>query len=217
SHSLIGLTASQVFRPNLDKSERYIFVGLSILLPILPDLDGLSLIFKWLPYGHEYGHRGFGHSLFAAALIGAIATVFMIRITRDLSQIWPILLLYFTAITSTHGILDMATSGGKGIAVFAPFSDERYFLPFRPIYSAPMRPSNFISRYGLNSIMSEALTIWAPCFAILIFTRRLSSLVHYISTIIARTADALEGHYHILLASILMFIAVMAWIIQSAR
>jgi hypothetical protein len=80
-----------------------------------------------------------------------------------------------------------------------------------------MRPSNFISRYGLNAIMSELLTIWTACFAILILTGRLSSLVNSISTIMTKTAGALERHYRLLIASTLMFITVLAWIIQSAK
>jgi inner membrane protein len=215
SHGLIGLTGSQIVRPPLQDSERWIFIGLSISLPILPDLDGVFLILRWLPYGHTFGHRGFGHSLFAAALIAAAATAFMARLSPAFRCRWPVMWLYFTVLTATHGVLDMATLGGKGIALFAPFNNTRYFLPFRPIPASPMNPINFISRYGLNSIVSELLTIWTVCFALLISRRRFSGLIRSISSGITKAAYFIEQRLRLLITMFLITIAIMSWLIRS--
>jgi inner membrane protein len=217
SHGLIGLTGSQFVRPPLQDSKRWIFIGLSIALPILPDLDGIPLLLGWLPYGHIFGHRGFCHSLFAAALIAAAATAFMARLSPGFRCRWPVMWLYFTALTATHGILDMATLGGKGIALFAPFDNTRYFFPFRPIHASPMNPINFMSRYGLNSIVSELLTIWTICLALLISTRRFSGLIRSISSGITKAAYFIEQRLGLFVTIFLITSAIMSWLILSVK
>ncbi len=40
--------------------------------------------------------------------------------------------------TASHGLLDMFTNGGLGVALFWPFTDARYFFPVRMIDVSPI-------------------------------------------------------------------------------
>jgi inner membrane protein len=42
-------------------------------------------------------------------------------------------------------LLDMLTNGGLGIAVFSPFSRERFFFPVQPIPVSPIGLSSRVS------------------------------------------------------------------------
>jgi inner membrane protein len=49
---------------------------------------------------------------------------------------------------ASHGLLDAMTDGGRGVALFWPFTARRYFLPWRPIPVAPIG-IGFLSGEGL--------------------------------------------------------------------
>ena len=126
----------------------------------LPDLDGVGF---WLgvPYESAFGHRGFTHSLFFAALLAASVALLAFRDgsadTRP-RQLW---LAFFFA-TASHGVLDAMTTGGGGIAFFAPFVNERYFFPWRPILVSPMSVRRFFSARGMAVLASELVWVWIP-------------------------------------------------------
>jgi inner membrane protein len=129
---------------------------------MLPDIDVISFAFG-IRYEDMFGHRGFTHSFVFAALTGLVAT--------SLVQLGPgsriadpgriRLFLWFTAVTASHGVLDALTNGGRGIAFFAPFSNHRYFFPWRPIQVSPIGVG-FFSPRGLRVLASEAGWIWLP-------------------------------------------------------
>ncbi|WP_237763322.1 hypothetical protein [Thiobacillus denitrificans] len=52
---------------------------------------------------------------------------------------------------------------GLGIALFRPFSQQGYFLPWRVIEVSPLRTSALFSRRGLRMLGSEMRLVWAPC------------------------------------------------------
>ena len=54
------------------------------------------------------------------------------------------------------------TTGGLGVAFFSPFSQSRYFLPWRSILVSPIGVEPFFSRYGLRVLWSEVVWIWIP-------------------------------------------------------
>jgi inner membrane protein len=54
------------------------------------------------------------------------------------------------------------TDGGLGVAFFAPFSNQRYFLPLRPIEVSPIGLNFFFSARSLVVIWSEIKWIWIP-------------------------------------------------------
>jgi inner membrane protein len=138
-------------------SRRPLFWIVSALLPIVPDLDVAGLAFG-IPFRSMWGHRGISHSLAGALVIGAIAAALTAR--RLHAPRGP-LMLYFAAITASHGLLDALTNGGPGVAFFAPFDDTRYFLPWRPIPVSPLA-SNFFSAWGWRVFQAELRLLWLP-------------------------------------------------------
>lgn len=128
---------------------------------MLPDADVIGFSFG-VRYDDMFGHRGFTHSLFFAALVGAFVAW---QIPNPKSQ-GPnpnrvALFAWFTAVTMSHGVLDALTNGGRGIGFFAPFSNHRFFFPWRPIQVSPIGAGFFSSR-GLRVLVSECGWIWLP-------------------------------------------------------
>jgi membrane-bound metal-dependent hydrolase YbcI (DUF457 family) len=41
------------------------------------------------------------------------------------------------------------TNGGRGVGFFIPFSNRRYFLPFRPIRVSPIGAEHFAAKAGV--------------------------------------------------------------------
>jgi inner membrane protein len=126
----------------------------------LPDADVLSFRFG-IAYGDLLGHRGLTHSLlFAAALAGAVTTL-CFRAERWRGERIRLFAFLFVA-TASHGVLDALTSGGLGVAFFAPFDSSRYFFPWRPILVSPIGVGRFLGERGLRVLASEALWVWLP-------------------------------------------------------
>ncbi|MEO8029974.1 MAG: metal-dependent hydrolase [Gemmatimonadota bacterium] len=126
----------------------------------LPDLDAIGY---WLgvPYGSLFGHRGFTHSLVFAVLLATVSVVAVGR--RGIGGTSaPWLWAYLFVATASHGLLDAMTDGGMGVAFFAPFSTERYFLPWRPIAVSPIGIQRFFSARGVMILASEAVWVWLP-------------------------------------------------------
>jgi inner membrane protein len=123
----------------------------AVALSILPDIDVLAFRLG-IPYGSTFGHRGFTHSIaFAAAASGLAALA-----VRGDRRVFALLF----ACAASHGLLDAMTNGGRGIAFFSPFSNHRYFLPWRPIRVSP------IGALDAAVLWSEVKWVWAPAIAI---------------------------------------------------
>jgi inner membrane protein len=127
---------------------------------IAPDADVIGVALG-VPFRSLLGHRGLSHSLvFAAVLAALVVAVFFTRTPADLSRarLW----LYVFLATASHGVLDALTNGGPGIAFFAPFDNDRYFFPVRPVVVSPLGIRPFFSEWGLRVIESELVWIWLP-------------------------------------------------------
>ena len=137
---------------------------------MLPDIDVIAFAFG-IPYGDMFGHRGFTHSLLFAVLVGAVAAWHLSHPLHPshLSHRAK-LFFWFTAVTASHGVLDAMTNGGRGIAFFAPFTDHRYFFPWRPIQVSPIGVGFFSAR-GLRVLASESGWIWVPSAIIAVSAR----------------------------------------------
>ncbi|MCE1229417.1 MAG: metal-dependent hydrolase [Firmicutes bacterium] len=125
---------------------------------MLPDLDVIAFRFG-IPYGHPLGHRGFSHSLLLAALAGLIT--YGLARWRRFHASERLSLFIFLAMAS-HGVLDAMTSGGRGVGFFIPFSDARYFFPWRPIRVSPFGMTWLFSARGLAVMLSELQWVWLP-------------------------------------------------------
>jgi len=170
THGAIGFTAMRsVFAAPTDHG----LTLASILLPILPDAD--ALLMPWIPYGHPFGHRGFTHSLFFAALVGLVTAALALRGKWASDHSFLKLAIFFTLITASHGLFDAMTSGGLGVAFFAPFDNTRYFLPWRPIPVSPMSVAGLMTTRGLRVIRWEFALFWPFAIAAALWDKRSSA------------------------------------------
>ncbi len=124
---------------------------------ILPDLDVVAFRFG-ISYADQLGHRGMSHSLTFAvvvALLGALA------LRRWRVPVGTSLWFLFVA-SASHGLLDMVTTGGLGVALLWPWSAERFFAPVQVIRVSPLSPRAFLTSRGLAVLGSELLWVWLP-------------------------------------------------------
>jgi inner membrane protein len=158
SHPAVPLSLALVAGGRI-VSPRLLLAG--VAASILPDLDVIG--FKLgVAYGHELGHRGFSHSLVFALGVGALAAAAApwLRCGR-----WAAFLFVAFACAS-HGLLDMLTNGGKGIALLWPLTDERLFLPQPVIQVSPLSLDRFFGPAGLRVLESELRWVWLPAAAV---------------------------------------------------
>lgn len=128
-----------------------------VVAAILPDADALGFRLG-IPYESGLGHRGASHSLLFAALMGGIAAwaAPALRSPRLIAA-------FFVAMCgASHGLLDMATNGGHGVALWWPLSEERLWWPERPIEASPISLRRFFSSQGALVMLSELRWVWAP-------------------------------------------------------
>jgi inner membrane protein len=128
------------------------------LCSVIPDMDVIGLEFG-IKYGDMLGHRGFTHSIFFAALLAALITFAFFQKNPGSSLI---IFLFLFLSTLSHPLLDALTNGGLGVGLFAPFSSERYFFPYRPIEVSPIALGAFFSHRGVTVILSELKWVWVP-------------------------------------------------------
>ena len=138
-------------------STRLLLAG--IVCSALPDVDSLGF-WAGVPYAHTFGHRGFTHSLFFAALVATLGALLAAPLGSSPMRAFAFLFVS----TASHGLLDTLTNGGLGIALLSPFSNHRFFAPWRPI---PVSPIGIAGPSRLLALLAaELLLVWAPLFAI---------------------------------------------------
>ncbi|TXK51568.1 metal-dependent hydrolase [Pontibacter qinzhouensis] len=171
AHALAAVAIGKAYSGRLT-SAKFWFLG--IVCAIVPDAD--VVMFKLgVPYEHALGHRGFSHSLVFALLLGIIITAIFYRNIKLTSQKGLLLILFFSLCTASHILLDALTNGGLGVAVFAPFNNTRYFLPWRPIQVSPIGVGNFFSEWGWRVIKSELVWVGIPSAVYMLLTSLLKS------------------------------------------
>ena len=92
-----------------------------------------------------------------ATLLAALATAF--ASTLRASRLQAAAFVFICALS--HPLLDALTSGGLGVALWWPWSDQRLFAPWRPIRVSPFA-NNFFSARGLQTVLSELRWVWLP-------------------------------------------------------
>lgn len=162
SHLAIGATTTKAATTIAEIRSSVKLLLLVMFASAMPDLDIMAFDFG-IPYTHWLGHRGLTHSVAFAAGWSVLMLVFFFRHEiRSLGHSVAYFLLFFIT-TASHGLVDAMTNGGRGIGFFIPFSDERYFLPFRPIQVSPLGVENFFSEWGRRVIISEMIWVILPC------------------------------------------------------
>jgi inner membrane protein len=154
--------ASAVGRAYVAKRVPARFWILTAICAMLPDVDAIGFAFG-VPYDSMLGHRGLTHSIAFAVVVGLLVGYLIRDGVEFLSR--RKLFVYFTLVTLSHPLLDALTNGGRGVALFAPFSNTRYFFPFRPIEVSPIGMRFFSSR-GLAVLASEVVWVWLPALLI---------------------------------------------------
>ena len=158
SHSIAALAVGHAVAPDGMPAKFWVA---SAVCAALPDLDVLSFAFG-IRYTHMFGHRGITHSFSFAVLLGLVVVLLCFREVPIFSSHWLLLTSYFFVITSSHALLDALTNGGLGVALFAPFTNNRYFFPWRPIEVSPIGLDSVLSQRGLTVLLSEIRWIWLP-------------------------------------------------------
>ncbi len=132
THSLVGAAAASVFA---NKKIPARFWVLSIICPLIPDLDVIGYQFFYIPLFHVFGHRGFFHSLFFALLSSLVLVGIFFRKEQFLLKPWWFFVLYFfCSCQATACSMHLRTA-----VQASPF-----FLLFRTNdSSSPGRPSKF--------------------------------------------------------------------------
>ncbi len=163
SHAIFAAAAGKAV---VKKSVSALFWLLAAACAMLPDADVIVASAFDIERGSIFAHRGFTHSILFALILGA----FVATIANRFLQIkisYPKLFAFFALATFTHPLLDMLTNGGSGVALLAPFSNERFFFPWRPVEVSPIG-FGFFSERGIDVILSEIIWIWLPAIFILI-------------------------------------------------
>jgi inner membrane protein len=165
SHAVFAVVTGKAF---LKKPVSFWFWFLIALCAIIPDADVFGYSFG-VQRGSLLSHRGFTHSIVFAVIFGVFAA-FIARKFLKTHLSFAMLAVFFSLATLSHPLLDMLTDGGSGAALFAPFSNERFFFPWRPIEVSPLGLRFFGSR-GLTVILSEIIWVWLPALAILFLAK----------------------------------------------
>jgi inner membrane protein len=129
----------------------------AVVASVLPDVDAFGY-WAGVPYESPLGHRGFTHSLFFALLVALACTALAPRLGASRPVVFSVVLVAAVS----HGCLDAMTTGGHGIAFFAPFSNERHHFPWEVIEISPISVTRFFSRRGWSVLKSEFRWVWVP-------------------------------------------------------
>jgi inner membrane protein len=124
---------------------------------MLPDADVVAFRVG-IAYEEALGHRGVSHSLLFAALVGLLAA----WSARSFKAARVTAFLFIFVATASHGLLDMCTSGGLGVALLWPWTDARFFFPWRPIRVSPLSLQALFTSRGVALAWSELRWIWLP-------------------------------------------------------
>jgi inner membrane protein len=124
---------------------------------VIPDLDGIAFQLG-VAYGSPFGHRGATHSIAFALAMGVAAALFAPRWKSRRALVF----LYVAACGASHGLLDTFTNGGRGVALWWPFTTERFFAPWRPIEVSPLTLQGLMTERGVHVLASELAWVWLP-------------------------------------------------------
>lgn len=141
-----------------------------VLVSMLPDADVILFRFG-ATYDGPWAHRGFSHSVGFAIFLGLFAALAMRRFAPTLVTFG-----FVASSAASHGLLDMLTNGGHGIAFLWSLSDHRYFFNWRPIQVSPLAASRFATRAAAVA-KTELMWVWLPGIAVaaglrFVFARR---------------------------------------------
>jgi inner membrane protein len=145
-HAIVGAWAARIAPLSGAPGRDALLLG---SLALLPDLDVVAFALC-VPYAAPFGHRGASHSLAAAVLVGLASALVARAWGGRAGRVGMVVGL----VVASHGLLDALTDGGLGAALLWPFSNERFFAPWRPLPVAPIG-ARFWSARGLAVAATE--------------------------------------------------------------
>ena len=98
-------------------------------------------------------------ALFISLVLGVVGYGGVIQEPSSLIRGMFVVFLLLFVVTASHPFLDAMTDGGEGIAFFSPFSNHRYFFPYRPIMVSPLGVGAFFGLRGLLVLANEFLLV----------------------------------------------------------
>lgn len=165
-HSIIALPINSLI---LNRKNSLKMTLVAVLCSILPDIDIIGFNYG-IRYASLFGHRGFTHSISFAVLIGITVAIFIVLLDKQPNLKESVsIVASFTLITLSHSCLDAMTDGGLGCAFFSPFSNERYFLPWRPFKVAAIGLHSFLIYEGKSILLEELAYLVLPSLTILTY------------------------------------------------
>lgn len=164
THAVLPLAVAWGLGP-MRISPKLAFAG--AVAAMLPDADVIGFAMG-VPYETAWGHRGATHSLALALIYGLVAAGLAGRLQSTPRTTF----LFVGGAMASHGLTDMLTDGGHGIAIFWPFSDQRFFWPFRPIEVSPIGLTRFLGPRGLDVLMSELVWLVLPTLIMVLALRK---------------------------------------------
>jgi len=163
-HVAVGLAAARL-RPPPAGARAAVWAAVLVVCSCLPDVDVIAFGLG-IPYHAPLGHRGAAHSLAVAVCCGVLLGLMARRMGLPAVSLG----LVSAVVMASHGLLDTLTDGGLGIALLWPFSNARYFAPWRPIPVAPIGMRLFTAP-GIHLMLHECV-LFLPLFVVGAWPRR---------------------------------------------
>ena len=160
THAAIPLTLGVALGPTRIP-RRLLLAGM--FAAIVPDMDVIA--FKLgIEYANQLGHRGASHSPAFALALGGLAALLASWLRTRAWVAWA----FVSLACASHPLLDMCTTGGLGVALWWPFSDQRLFFPAQFIKVSPLTLERLLGPAGIAVIKSEIMWVWLPCLAFML-------------------------------------------------
>jgi inner membrane protein len=139
-------------------------------IAVVPDFDVAGRAFG-ISSESLLGHRGVSHSIAIAALVAMLAA-WAIKLS------WQRGLPFLFLAAISHGLTDMLTDGGKGIALLWPLDGDRMFAAFRPIEVSPILLRGIENGKLPLVLASELIWLIGPAILLALLVR--SAAPHHI-------------------------------------
>lgn len=131
-------------------------VAAGVVAAMAPDFDTVAFRLG-IDYAAPFGHRGATHSIVFAFALGLLAAACAPWLRSGRRRAFA-----FVALCAlSHPLLDALTNGGLGVALLWPWSQTRFFAPWRPIAVSPIG-AGFFSARGATVLWSELQWVVLP-------------------------------------------------------
>ena len=165
AHGLIGASVVVALRPT-DQPGRWKWLAFGAFLGVAPDFD---YALNWLRISHGGWHHGFTHSIPFALVVGLVIIITLRQ--RE----WRSFLIVSGAYVS-HTLLDFMLTESRGVALWWPFTNQRYKLRLPNPIDYTWNDDSFTqAAMDLLKISFIELLIFAPILLAVVSVRQVAS------------------------------------------